>query len=374
MKRRKNNSGTLFNRGGTWYVRIRINGKLVQKSTKTGDKEKAREVLDDYATGCDMTRHERLAAVEAALNPKRPSPTFDEAWTAYTNHPKNANQSDGARSVDLGRWRFFIAWIHGREKTRTLPAQPAAHPEITDIDGVTAEVASAFLSHAKENASPTTVNKYIRVLARVWRFAGAGANPWADFSKVPEEQHQRRALTADEVKKLIRAASGELRVLFALGAFTGLRMSDCARLEWERVDGKAKTIKLRPHKTKYSTGVWVYLPIHPYLLRVLGKPKKSGYIMPELAAWPEWKLSTAVQAHFMACGLAESVKLSTHRRRSCTVGFHSFRSTFISMMADAGAPLAMVQQLVGHVSAELTQLYYRSSLESARAVMNRLKF
>ena len=44
------------------------------------------------------------------------------------------------------------------------------------------------------------------------------------------------------------------------------------------------------------------------------------------------------------------------------------------MMCEAGAPLALVQSLVGHVSAEITQMYYRADAERARKFIDRLDF
>lgn len=41
-------------------------------------------------------------------------------------------------------------------------------------------------------------------------------------------------------------------------------------------------------------------------------------------------------------------------------------------MADFGAPLAMVQALVGHVSAEMTMRYYRQDLERSRIEIAKL--
>ena len=49
------------------------------------------------------------------------------------------------------------------------------------------------------------------------------------------------------------------------------------------------------------------------------------------------------------------------------VGFHSLRSTFITAMANIGAPMAMVQAIVGHMSPEMSMHYYRVNAEAARA-------
>ena len=54
------------------------------------------------------------------------------------------------------------------------------------------------------------------------------------------------------------------------------------------------------------------------------------------------------------------------------MGFHSLRSTFVSMMVEAGVPLAIVRALVGHVDEEITLRYYRMEEERARAEIAKL--
>ena len=43
-----------------------------------------------------------------------------------------------------------------------------------------------------------------------------------------------------------------------------------------------------------------------------------------------------------------------------TFGFHSLRSTFITRLGEAGVPLAVVREMVGHVSEDMSQRYFRA--------------
>lgn len=374
--KRANGKGTLYRRKGSpvWYTRILIGGKWVRKSTGKKKRSEAAKVLDEYAVGSDLPDTARLAAVEAILKANRPkTPTFDEAWDLYTRHPKNVDQSEGAQENDLGRWRVFTRWIGGyRGGDRCRINQDAAHPDVERIGDVTQDIATEFVTWAKASASPSTVNRYIRVCRRVWEFAKAEQNPWREFPFIRGEAHKRRRLTQEELKRLIESATGEMRTLFVIGAYTGLRLGDAAHVTWEQVDAANGVIRLRPHKTVYSSGTWVRLPLHRVLAEALGQPKRDGYILPEMASWPQWKLSNAVQAHFEVCGLGESVKTEGYKRRTAVVGFHSLRSTFVSMMVEAGVPLAIVRALVGHVDEEITLRYYRMEEERARAEIAKL--
>ena len=368
MSRRANRSGTLFNRNGIWYTKVKVGGRWDVKTTHTGDKDKARAILDRITKGCELTDRERLAAIKAKLEEPGPTPGFDEAWGNYIAAPENAGQSDGARATDRGRWLFLTRWLFGYDGgPRCRINRKAAHPEIERITDLTREIAIEFVTYAKTVSSPGTVNKYVRTFKRVWSFNGTERNPWDGFRKLPEDPNLRRALDDGEVEKLIREASGELRVLFALGAFTGLRMTDCARVRWEKFSPDGMTLTVRPVKTAHSSGCLVAIPVHPALAKVLGKRKRSGYVTPELAALSEWDLSDRVMDHFRACGFSEQVKPKGYRHAVAIVGFHSFRSTFITNMANIGAPMAMVQAIVGHMTPDMTAHYYRANAEAARS-------
>ena len=369
MKRR-NRSGTLYNRGGVWYYKLKVGGKWVRRSTGETDKDKARAILDKQAKGCELTDAERLAVIEVALRPPAPpSPTFAEAWKRYANAPANISQSEGAQATDAGRWRFFTRWLHGYDGgPRCRVNCLAAHPEAQRLADITPEIAAAFVRHAQKVSAAGTVNKYVRTFKRVWRLCGVKETPWDDIRKIAETPHLRRALTDAEVARLIDRAEGEMRVLFAVGAYTGLRLGDAARVRWEDFGEDMRTLVAKPRKTAHSSGRLVAIPVHPALARIVRRNarKRTGYIMPELAALPAWALSGRVCAHFSACGFEAGEKPGNYRRSVPNVGFHSLRSTFITAMANIGAPMAMVQAIVGHMSPEMSMHYYRANAEAAR--------
>lgn len=376
-RKRMHGAGTLVRRHGVWYTKIRIGGKWQVRSTRTTDKDKAREVLDKLAVGCELTDEQRLAVVEVALRKSGPSPTFAEAWTRYERAPANVAQSEGAQNTDAGRWRFFTRWLHGYDGgPRCRINCKAAHPEARTLADITPDIAAEFVRHARGVSSANTCNKYVRTFKRVWRLCGAKETPWDDLRRLREEPHLRRALTDAEVARLIERADGEMRVLFAVGAYTGLRLGDAARVRWEDFADNLATLVVKPGKTAHLSGRAVAIPVHPALARIVRRSAKNGsrsarrrtgYIMPALASLAAWALSDRVCAHFSACGFEAGEKPSNYRRSVPNVGFHSLRSTFITAMANIGAPMAMVQAIVGHMSPEMSMHYYRVNAEAARA-------
>ena len=355
MERRSNRSGTLYKRGAVWYVKIPVGGKWVRQSTGTGDKAKARAVLDNMTRGSALTDAERLAVIQTRLRPDAPDPELPDGWERYTQHPENIGQSEIMRKQDGGRYRAFMRWIAEN------------HHRARNMSAITAAVAVEFIVELKTNTAPKTINDYVRVLRRIWRLCGCAENPWTQFRQIKHAPHLRRALTDAEVSKLIREADGELKILFAVGAFTGLRLSDCAHVKWEDFDRELKTMTITPSKTRHSSGKSVAIPVHPSMKKILGVNGGAGYVTPGLAGLKEQRLSQTVMRHFKSCGFEEAEKVEGFRQRVPVVGFHSLRSTFITNMANIGAPMAMVQAIVGHMTPEMSMHYYRANAEAARS-------
>jgi len=354
MSRRPNGAGSMYKRGRTWYSRMKINGEFVRLSLGTTDRVEARRRLDKLAKGHDLPDDERLAALMVHFKPKSARRTFDAAWEEYTRSPVNIAQTEHAQSDDYGAWKTWMRWLHGQDVLGSRLNCKATHPEVICLDDANAKVAAEFVEWLKANRSPQTSNKIVRILRRVWRLNGMDDNPWAAFRKFKTDASKRRAFSREEVDMIIDRADGELKVLFTIGAYTGMRLGDCVNLRYESIDGKAGVIRTG------KTGKVVRIPIHPKLLAAIGRLKPSGYVLPVMSTWPRWKVSDAVQSHLRACGLEEPVKRDGYKKASSIVGFHSLRSTFITRLGEAGVPLPVVRDMVGHVSEEMTMRYFRN--------------
>ena len=366
MGKRRNGTGSMYRRGGIWYSRMKVNGKFVRMSLGTESRTEAERRLNSLARGHDLSDEERLAALVVHLKPKSGNRGFDEAWDCYAHSPENISQSERAQKDDQGIWKLLMRWLHGQDIPRSRNNCKGAYPGADCLGDISEKIAAQFVEWLKANRSPNTANKCVRILRRIWRLNGADENPWAAFRRLKETASQRRALTREEVDRIIEEAEGEMRILFTVGAYTGLRLGDCQHLRYESIDGKAGVIRTG------KTGKVVRIPIHPRLLKEIGRMRASGYVMPILATWPQWKISEAVQTHFAKCGLGESVKRDGYKKRSAVVGFHSLRSTFITRLGEAGVPLPVVRDMVGHVSEEMTMRYFRSDDAMAKKAIDAL--
>jgi integrase len=207
-------------------------------------------------------------------------------------------------------------------------------------------------------------------------------NPWVDIEhkKLEGKVNHRRELTVDQLRKLCQSATGEMRVLFAIGIYSGLRLRDCATLRWDEVDLRRNFIKRVPNKTSRHSDKPVFIPLHPDLRGMLSEipeANRGEYVLPETASKylnQKQLLVHVIQKHFIDSGITtHKPGTGTDGKRAVVqFGFHSLRHSFVSICAEANVPLSVVQSIVGHSNPQMTQVYTHTSQAAARLAMTAL--
>ena len=131
--------------------------------------------------------------------------------------------------------------------------------------------------------------------------------------------------------------------------------------------------------SKSRKGRLLTIPIHTALRVVLAEaaPEKRGeYVMPEIARDYERRRTNITNRVQL---LLESCKIKTLRdrkgpcaRRIVEVGYHSLRHAFVSLCAEGRVPLSVVQGLIGHTTAGMTEKYFHLSAGAATAAIESL--
>ena len=95
----------------------------------------------------------------------------------------------------------------------------------------------------------------------------------------------------------------------------------------------------------------------------------SPYVNPTIAPLylnENWRLDAELSRIFKAANITMSVRMEGRTRKSVVASFHSLRHTFVSLSANAGVPLPVVQSIVGHCSTAMTRHYYHENEENLR--------
>jgi len=180
-------------------------------------------------------------------------------------------------------------------------------------------------------------------------------------------------LTSEELTSVCQSATCEMRTLFAIGLYSGLRLGDAVRLRWEDVDKEVLLIKASPTKNQYKADSKLTLPIHPALRVILletPRNERKGPLTPSLCAAyinDRSAVCKLVQKHFAACGITTTRPATGQRKRAVVeVGYHSLRHSFVSICARRGVPLNIVQDLCGHSSPAIQRRYLHTNQGDAK--------
>ena len=372
----KKTTGHLHKRGDNFYVSWRFKGKTFLKVLRdenghsiTTEREaiKAKDkLMAPFAVGNEADALQSIAGklegrkAELAKweDEQHPPTSIVQAWSIFLASNNRPDSGDSTLRQYEFQWQAFAGWM--KEK----------HPDVLTLRDVSKEIAEEYVSSLNHGMfSPSTYNKHLNLLTLVFRVLKHRAkltdNPWVDTQRKRVVAQSRRELTIDELRKVCQAAAGELKLMLALGIYTGLRLGDCATLRWAEVDLMRALIRRIPNKTARRNPKPVIVPIHPGLLEMLSGTtdgQRGDYVLPQIAKTYNHRtdmVTDMVQRHFKACGI-KLYKPGTGtegKRAVIEVGFHSLRHTFVSMCRASNAPLAVVESIVGHSNPSMTRHY-----------------
>ncbi len=377
-RRTKGLGGLQLEKTGMWTLRCIINGKRVAKSTGTKDRAEAelfaKKFLAPYVKDDAARTYENIQAAvmtERQLAEMReaegPQLKLADAWAAYEASPMRRDLAQTTMEGKKQVCRVFVDYM------------AKVFPEVTEVRHITRYHVEHYLDYLRRESAASTYNNRLCVLREVHRTimakAAAKVNPWEGFPLRADDSHTRRELTIEELARLVDMASREgpeWRTLFGIAMYTGLRLGDCCKLTWAEVDIVRSIIQKIPEKTKkYRKGRPVTIPIHKTLAELLMQTPveaRTGYVLPKIGPTAASGVNGMSRVHhyinkiFKNAGIVMSVTIEGRKHKAPEASFHSLRHTFVSMSANAGVPLHIVQSIVGHESTAMTRHYYHENV------------
>jgi integrase len=241
-----------------------------------------------------------------------------------------------------------------------------------DID---LEFYNSFISYlTKEDYSQNTIGKHIKVLKTFLNEATErGINKNVDFKKRkfkrPTEDTDKIYLNVDELEAIYKLKLSEdkqledVRDLFIIGCFTGLRFSDFSELKTENISPDGTKISIRTSKTNEL----VVIPLHRFVREILSKRKN---IIPRSLSNPKMnlnlkhlgvlaKIKEMVEVSITKGGQLKKNTLEKHKL-ICT---HTARRSFATNLFLAGVPSITIMKITGHQTEKSFLRYIRISQE-----------
>ena len=212
------------------------------------------------------------------------------------------------------------------------------------------------LGHVK----PRTVNIELRCLSHMFNKAVEwgyiGDSPFKGVKLFTYKKKPPRFLTKEEAKRLLDTSSAWLKPMVIVMLNTGIREGERARLKFEDVDFKRKTILIHSSKG----GGHRPIPMNENVSNML-QWLKDNYV----AKTNKVTKRTEAQMEYVFCDNDGSPVLSIRNALSnaCRkaglkgVSAHTLRHTFASHLVMSGVDLRTVQRLLGHTNISTTMIY-----------------
>ncbi len=202
------------------------------------------------------------------------------------------------------------------------------------------------------------------------------------LTKGTENSLQRRIFKIEELKSVLKECNDEWRSMVTFGLYTGQRLGDLATLKWSNLDLVRNEMQIVTRKTGKVITIPFSEPLADHLLTLDAPDTPQAYVHPSIAGSYETKNAGTLSNQFAdilsQAGLREPVshkskgKGRSARRDETTLSFHSLRATAVTLMHEAGIPAKVVEEWVGHDSAEVHKAYVKIGREALKTASNAL--
>lgn len=308
---------SLYKRGNTWWVRFTApNGERIQRSAGTEEQQKAQEFHDRLKA--ELWRVHQLG--------ERPRRTWQEAvvrWLKDTEYKADRNK-------DVAKFRWLDRFLKS-----------------SYLDDINRELVDKIKYAKREEASPSTVNRYLALIRAVLNMA---KDEWEWIDKVPkvrmypEPKRRVRWLTYEEASALLAELPEHLADMAEFSLATGLRQSNVSFLEWEQVDLNRRMTWIHADQSKSRRAIVV--PLNDNAISVIQRRqgKHPRYVF-------------TYQGEPVARTTTKAWKSALDRAGIKNFRWHDLRHTWASWHVQSGTSLQELMELGGWAGLEMVLRY-----------------
>ena len=337
------------------------NGRQRKRSTKETNRAKALKIAHAYERAARTTRtaqhvrrviediHEEITG--ESLEGKSVRDVVSEFLDA-----KKQEVAENSLTAYSQATRLFLGFLEDRAD---MPISQVARADIV-----------GFRNHQMKSVSARTANNRLKCLRMVFRAArqeGLILEDPTEFVKAAKQKApaQKRVFTKKELGLTLDAADDEWRSMILFGLYTGQRLSDIALLDRSSIDLQKQTICLQTKKTGRRQIIPIAGPLLKHIKANLARAG-SGPVHPRAHKTITSKgISAPLSRQFAEILEKAGLRMTRHQlakqkgmqRNKPNLSFHCLRHTTTTWLHEAGVPAAVAQELVGHDSEAMHQIY-----------------
>lgn len=314
-----------------YWARFTVNGKRIQVSTGTDDRQAAQEYHDRLKAS--LWRQSKLG--------DKPRKVWQEAvvrWCDEKRHKKSLRD-------DVAKFR----WLDPLFKNRAL-------------DELTRDFIGEVIARKLAGSSPATANRYVALIRAVLR---AAERDWGWIESAPrlrtyrEQARRVRWLTPEQARDLLAALPQHQRDVVTFALATGLRQGNVLGLRWSQVDLDRGVAWVEADEAKGGEAIGV--PLSNAALEVLRRQRGQH---PDRVFTYRGKPIGQANTRAWRAALAR-VGIEGFR-------WHDLRHAWATWHAMAGTPAHELQELGGWRSASMVRRYAHFMPEHLRRSSERV--
>jgi integrase len=325
MAKRSWGSGSVFQRGSTWWIAYRVNGKLHRESAETDIKQKAQNKLKD-----------RLMGIHGGtFDPNCRNTTIADLY-AILHNDYFINQKSSIEEV-ARNWKNHLGPFFGHAKASQISYQM---------------VGRYIEERQKKGAANGTCNRELSNLKRAFHLglrSGVVSRMPVFPSKLAENNVRTGFVEPEQYSKLANATAKTglwFRAIFEVGYTWGWRKEEVLGLRVQQVDLKARTVRLNVGETKNKEGRLAVMtkPLYELLKLCVEGKKPTDHVFTRECGKRVLDFRGAWE---IACTESGCPNLL----------FHDLRRTAVRNMVRAGIPESIAMKISGHKTRSVFERY-----------------
>ena len=228
----KRGTGSIYQRGDTWWIKYYRNGKPYRESTHTNDPKKAQKVLTLRLAQCATGTFHGLKVERIKV---------DELAQDFLRDYK-INNKKSIRDVTT-RWEKHLRpWFSGMRAVNVDTEQVTRYVDLRQLEG----------------AANATINRELAALKRMFNLGRESTPPKVVnvpiFPRLKESNARSGFLEDAQFTKLVQGSKLWFRTLVECGATIGWRHHELLGLRFRQIDLEHKIVRLEPGTTKNDEG------------------------------------------------------------------------------------------------------------------------
>jgi integrase len=370
-----------------WYCAFTDpTGRRLKKSTGVTARSKALQMCLQWQRAADLARQRAL--------------TEDRAREVISEILASVHGGEGLRTFTVRKWFDHFRKIKAKSRSQKTAAKyEQLAREFLDFLGpkadlnilaITSDDVRKFREQREATGlSATTLNDDLTILSAIfngaWRDHVISNNPCTAIEAARDNltptKRKKQPFTLEQIKALLAKTKGDWHGLIKIAFYTGARLENCANLRFRNLDYSDQAVVVFENYSKHGDEHRV--PMHPaledYLLTLKPKTKSTDeFLFPSLADRIVTNLSKQFRKLMAAAGIKNwKVREAGNgaARDVWALGFHSFRRTHVTALANAGVSEERRMAITAHATREVHKGYTHhelAQLQNAVALLPKL--